>query len=393
VTALLRAGRYDEAAVEARDAVELEPGYDRARATLGWAYFLSGKKDEGLVELEEAVAISPRNTMWLGQLGEAYAMAGNTAKAREILGELEERARVSFVSPYHIAYVYTGLGEFDRAMDSLERAVAACHAQLAAVEAQIKAGVTRAAVAHFDETGVNLAGQTNWLDAASTGHLTFYAAHPKRGREAFDAIGLLPLFRGRAVHDGWGSYWQYATCAHALCNGHHLRELTFVEEELGQIWARDLKKLLREIKQTVETARTQGRTELAQEVKREFATHYDTILADGLQVNPPPAPTGQRGRPKRGKAGSLVDRLIAHKEPTLAFLDDFAVPFDNNLVERDIRMTKVREKISGCFRTPQGAARFCRIRGYISTLRKQGMPILSSLGQAIAGNPPLPATN
>ncbi|HEX9083289.1 MAG TPA: BTAD domain-containing putative transcriptional regulator [Gemmatimonadaceae bacterium] len=124
VTALLRAGRYDQAAVEARDAVELEPGYDRARATLGWAYFLSGKKDEGLVELEEAVAISPGNTMWLGQLGEAHAMAGNTVKAREILGELEGRARVGFVSPYHIAYVYTGLGDFDRAMDWLERAVA-----------------------------------------------------------------------------------------------------------------------------------------------------------------------------------------------------------------------------------------------------------------------------
>jgi TolB-like protein/Tfp pilus assembly protein PilF len=124
VTALLRAGRYDQAAVEARDAVELEPGYDRARATLGWAYFLSGRKDEGLVELEEAVAISPGNTMWLGQLGEAYAMAGNAARAREILQELEERASVAFVSPYHIAYVYTGLGDSDRAMDCLERAVA-----------------------------------------------------------------------------------------------------------------------------------------------------------------------------------------------------------------------------------------------------------------------------
>jgi TolB-like protein/Flp pilus assembly protein TadD len=124
VTSLLRAGRYDEAAVEAGDAVELEPGYDRARATLGWAYFLSGRRDEGLVELEEAVAISPGNTMWLGQLGEANAMAGNTAKARAILRELEERARSAFVSPYHIVYVYTGLGEFDRAMDLLERAVA-----------------------------------------------------------------------------------------------------------------------------------------------------------------------------------------------------------------------------------------------------------------------------
>jgi len=124
VTALLRAGQYREAAVEAKDAAELEPGYDRARATLGWAYFFGGKREEGLAELEEAVAISPGNTMWLGQLGEAYAMAGNTTKAREILGKLEERARVGFVSPYHIAYVYTGLGEFDRALDWLERAVA-----------------------------------------------------------------------------------------------------------------------------------------------------------------------------------------------------------------------------------------------------------------------------
>jgi TolB-like protein/Tfp pilus assembly protein PilF len=124
VTTLLRAGRYDQAVADAESAVEFEPGYDRARATLGWGYFLSGKQDEGLAELERAVSLSPGNTLWLGQLGEAYAMAGNTVKAREILGELEERARVAFVSPYHIAYVYTGLGEFDRAMDSLERAVA-----------------------------------------------------------------------------------------------------------------------------------------------------------------------------------------------------------------------------------------------------------------------------
>ena len=125
VTSLLRAGRYDQAAVEARDAVDLEPAYDRARATLGWAYFLSGSRDEGLVELEEAVAISPSNTMWLGQLGDAYAMAGNTVRAREILRKLEERrAAGAFVSPYHIAYVYAGLGDFDQAMDCLERAVA-----------------------------------------------------------------------------------------------------------------------------------------------------------------------------------------------------------------------------------------------------------------------------
>jgi TolB-like protein/Tfp pilus assembly protein PilF len=124
VTTLLRAGRYDQAVAEGEDAVDLDPGYDRARATLGWAYFLSGRKSEGLAQLEAAVSVSGENTLWLGQLGEAYAMAGHTEKAREILRDLEERAKTSFVSPYHLAYVYTGLGDLEQAMDLLERAVA-----------------------------------------------------------------------------------------------------------------------------------------------------------------------------------------------------------------------------------------------------------------------------
>jgi len=203
---------------------------------------------------------------------------------------------------------------------------------------------------------------------------------------------VAPQFRGRAVHDGLTSYGQYTQCAHALCNAHHLRELTFVEEQLGQGWAKDLGDLLREIKQAVDNARSQGRAGLAAEVQQEFALRYDALLDEGVRVNPPPPPTGKRGRPKRGKAGSLVDRLREHKTETLAFMIDFTVPFDNNQAERDIRMTKVREKISGCFRTTTGAERFCRIRGYISTLRKQGMPILATLCQAIVGTPPLPIT-
>lgn len=275
---------------------------------------------------------------------------------------------------------------------TLEKAVEECHEQLAESEAAIKRAIEEASVAHFDETGVNIAAKTHWLHAASTPSLTFYATHPKRGREALDEIGVLPKFRGRAVHDGLTSYWQYGQCEHALCNAHHLRELTFVEEELGQAWAKDLKELLLEIKQAVDAARSEGRAALSAEVKREFEARYDAALEAGLKMNPPPEPTGKRGRPKRGKAGNLVDRLREHKEATLAFMDDFAVPFDNNQVERDIRMTKVRQKISGCFRTTVGAERFCRIRGYISTLRKQGLPILSTLGKAIAGNPLLPAT-
>ena len=275
---------------------------------------------------------------------------------------------------------------------TLERAVAACHERLAEVEATIKGGIAGAEVAHFDETGVNVGGKTSWLHVASTPRLTFFAIHQKRGRAALDEIGVLPQFRGRAVHDGLTSYWQYGQCQHGLCNAHHLRELTFVEEQLGQGWAKDLKGLLLEIKRAVDDARGRGRDGLSAQVKREFERRYDALLAEGHQANPPPEPTGKRGRPKRGKAGSLVARLREHQEATLAFMADFRVPFDNNQAERDLRMTKVRQKISGCFRTTMGAKRFCRIRGYLSTLRKQGASILSALGKAIAGSPPLPTT-
>jgi transposase len=146
------------------------------------------------------------------------------------------------------------------------------------------------------------------------------------------------------------------------------------------------------MKRAVATARLPARAGLAAPVREAFSAPYDRILVAGLRGNPPPAPPGERGRPKRGTAGSLGDRLIAPKEAPRAFTGDFAVPLANNLGERDIRMPKVREKISGCFRPPDGAARFRRIRGHLATLRKQGMPILPSPRQAIAGNPPFPVT-
>jgi transposase len=276
---------------------------------------------------------------------------------------------------------------------TLERATRDCHEELAEVESAIKQGVEDSEIAHFDETGVNVGGKTNWLHVASTLSLTFYAVHKKRGREAIDEIGILPKYLGRAIHDGLASYTLYDQCEHGLCNAHHLRELTFIEEQLGQVWAKDLKDLLIEIKGAADDARGRGLVELSVEGRREFEARYDAILLDGLRTNPPPKPTGKRGRPKRGKAGSLVDRLRERKAATLAFMNELTVPFDNNLAERDIRMTKVREKISGCFRVSTGAKRFCRIRGYISTLRKQGLPILSALRGTLDGTPLMPTTS
>jgi len=276
---------------------------------------------------------------------------------------------------------------------TLERAVGECHEELSEIEATIKRGIEKVGIAHFDETGTNVGGKRRWLHVASTRSLTYYAVHQKRGREAIDEIDILPKFRGRAIHDGLASYWLYDECRHGLCNAHHLRELTFVEEELGQNWAKDLKDLLIEIKRAADDARERGLIELTAEMRREFDTRFDALVQDGLKANPTPESTGKRGRPKRGKAGSLVDRLRERKAATLAFMNDLRVPFDNNQAERDIRMTKVREKVSGCFRVSVGAERFCRIRGYISTLRKQGLPILSALRGALVGAPRMPATS
>ena len=274
---------------------------------------------------------------------------------------------------------------------TLESMVAECHDQLATVEAQIKAGVTHAPVVHFDETGVNLGGKTSWLHVACTPDLTFYAPHAKRGRDAFASIDILPHVTGRAVHDGWASYQTYPQVAHALCNAHHLRELTFVEEELGQSWAKDLKEVLWAMKESVDQAKNQGREAVEGGRKLSLVTRYDTVLSMGEHTNPLPEVTGKRGRRKRGKARNLVERLQKRKAQVLAFLEDFAIPFDNNQAERDLRMVKVRQKISGCFRTTKGVTRFCRIRGYISTMRKQGLSIFAALAQAISGRPPLPA--
>lgn len=258
---------------------------------------------------------------------------------------------------------------------------------------QIKAAVTKAPVANFDETGFYVSARREWLHVASTPLLTYYSPHAKRGSVACDEIGILPNFSGRAIHDAWGTYFKYS-CLHGLCNAHHLRELTFVEEQLKQAWGKEMKDLLLDIKQNVEQAREDGANSLPEMQQREFESAYDRVIASGLALpeNQPPPPNGKRGRQKQSKAKNLLDRLSQHKAETLAFMYDFAVPFDNNQAERDLRMVKVQQKISGCFRSSAGAKAFCRIRGYISTMKKQGRNVLAALSSVFAGQPlsPLP---
>jgi transposase len=262
------------------------------------------------------------------------------------------------------------------------------------VEEAIKAALVRAPVLHSDETGVRRAGQLAWAHVASTKWLTHYAIHSKRGSEATEAIGILPGYHGVSVHDGWKPYWRYTQCRHALCNIHHLRELTFLEEEYHQAWAKDLKTHLLKMKTAVEQARTRGEQRLSAAERLPFIARYEELLAAGLAANPPPVaerPPGQRGRLKQSPARNLLERLWLEQHEVLAFLDDFTVPFDNNQAEQDLRMLKVQQKIAGSFRADAGSAAFARIRGYLSSMRKQGVALLAALQTVFTGQPLYPA--
>ncbi len=280
---------------------------------------------------------------------------------------------------------------------SIASFVKTCHQQLAGVETSLKAALVKAKVIHQDETGLRVGKQGWWVHVCATDQLTHYAANPSRGRAALDAIGIAPAFRGTSVHDGLRSYQGYAF-TQAWCNVHHLRELTFVEEELKQTWARQMKELLLEMKAEVEHAKALGQSTLELLVLARLLRRYDELLAEGYQANPPPPPPrkseqGKRkpGRAKQNPARNLLDRFSQGKWAVLRFLHDFAVPFDNNQAERDLRMIKVQQKVSGCFRTEEGITMFCRIRSYLSTLRKQGITLFSALDHTFAGNPVLPA--
>jgi transposase len=260
------------------------------------------------------------------------------------------------------------------------------------VEDAIKAALQGAPVLHSDETGVRRAGTLAWAHVACTTRLTHYAIQAQRGTAATDAIGILPSYRGVSVHDGWKPYRAYTKCRHALCNIHHLRELTFLEEEYHQTWAKDLKALLLEMKATVEPARTRGEPALPAAERRAFVARYDDILAAGLAANPPPErPPGQRGRVKQSPMRNLLERLVIGKDEVLAFLDDLTIPFDNNQAEQDLRMLKVQQKIAGSFRADSGSEAFTRIRGYCASLRKQGVAVLAALQTVFAGQPLYPA--
>ena len=244
--------------------------------------------------------------------------------------------------------------------------------------------VPQAPVVHLDESGLRVAGALHWLHVASTSQLTFYGVHPKRGAEAMDAFGIVGACRQWVVHDHWKPYFSYPECLHALCNEHLLRELKFLWEEQQEVWARQLSNLLLALHR-----RRQKHGPFSERQFKRAWKSYRAVVRRGRYRHPRP-PAGQ-GRHAQSKAANLLERLEDFDWSILAFLWDERVPFTNNQGEQDIRMIKVRQKISGCFRTLHGAQMFCRIRSYLSTCRKQGRNLWDAIQRAVMGQPFIPS--
>ena len=258
--------------------------------------------------------------------------------------------------------------------------------RLEGFEQWVKAQLAKADLMHVDETGINIGGKRHWLHCASNASFTVFFAHSKRGTEAMDEMGILPFFKGVACHDHWKPYYRY-DCVHALCNAHHLRELERAWEQDHQQWAKDMKDLLIEISLAVDEAGGW----LPRDEANRWRQKYRKLLEKADSECPPPDESlrkGKRGRLKRSKSRNLLERLRKFEQDTLRFMDVVFVPFTNNQGENDLRMTKVQQKISGCFRAMVGAQIFCRVRGYLSTCRKQGLSASEALNLLFEGKNP-----
>jgi transposase len=276
------------------------------------------------------------------------------------------------------------------ATGTLAAVVAEGASALAGFVQVVAAQLAAAPVAHFDETGARVAGRLHWVHSASTASLSLFSVHAKRGKQAMDAAGVLPRFARVAVHDGWSPYWRYDQVTHALCGAHLLRELEAITDEPGQGWAAGMAELLVDVKLVADRARAAGCGRVDDDVRARLHGRYQRLLADGQAANPPPR-AARRGRPRRSPAANLLARLDRHRDEVLRSLEDCRVPFDNNQAERDLRMVKLQQKISGCWRSLAGAAAFLTVRSYLSSARKHGMNPLAVLRQLFQGHPWLPA--
>ena len=240
------------------------------------------------------------------------------------------------------------------------------------------------ALNHADETGVNVNGSRYWFHLLSNEEVVLYQVDRKRGLEAMERMGVLPKFQGVLIHDHWKPYYTYG-CTHGLCNAHHLRELQRAFEQDEQKWALKMKTLLEEINEKVKATKS---GKLSKKDILFYEKKYRRILSSGSKECPLEEENGKRGRTKQSKARNLLDRLKNYEDDVLRFMKESIVPFTNNMAENDLRMTKVQQKISGCFRSFKGAEIFCRVRSYLLTCRKNGVDPTSALNLLFQGRLP-----
>ncbi len=242
-------------------------------------------------------------------------------------------------------------------------------------------------VLHADETGFYYNGNRNWLHTLCTENHSFYMPHTKRGTEAMKDMGILPKYTGILVHDFWKSYNEFS-CAHALCNIHHLRDLTFCHEVEKSNWAAQVKQFLLKQHQKVIDAKNAGAESFTKGQLKYIHRKFDALMKEGKRLYPPPKKKqGQRGVVKKSKTHNLLERFISYRSEVLGFTKNFQIPFGNNLAEQAIRMMKIKLKISGCFRSEHGAKDFADTRSYIATMKKQGVDIFKALQNAVQGEP------
>jgi transposase len=268
--------------------------------------------------------------------------------------------------------------------------LSACQQSAQAVQPvveQIKVALQHSRVLHSDETGFRVGGLRWWLHVACTAWFTYYLAHPKRGSEAIEAMEILPQYHGINVHDSLAMYRRYP-CLHALCVAHYLRELIYIHEHYQQDWAAQMILLLRSIHLQVQQARQQERQQLPEADQQAYRHRYRQLVHLGLLTNPPPTErTHPRGALKKSEPLTLLLRMQELEDLILRFMTHFEVPFTNNQAETDLRMMKLRQKISGCFRTTVGSTTFCTLRSYLSTMNKQGVHLLTALASTFTASP------
>ena len=295
---------------------------------------------------------------------------------------------VGAVSANRIKEIFGSVFGIPLSTGTVNNFVVGCAGRLDGVMAEIRDQVIGGPIAHFDETGTSVNGKLHWAHVASNDRFTYLYLSAKRGKAGMDEGDVLPRFRGIGVHDCWKPYWKY-DIKHGVCCAHLLRELQGVQDNHpDQLWPKYFAALLMEMKRRKEEATATGLDCLEPGILAGISNSYDAFIRLAYRENPEPVKIpGKRGKPKRGKLLALIDRLRDYKASICLFAENFAVPFDNNQAERDLRMVKVKTKVSGCFRTESGAEHFLKIMSYIGTAKKQGVNPFQAIMSALSGNP------